>query len=98
MNEKERSLRKQLRDAEDRLELVAEKEASLRNLLEDLETKAKTGQEIHEYIASCWDRHCSRILIMKPEEVPEYEKDLKESNEKKWVLLDDVKELLGEEK
>jgi hypothetical protein len=60
--------------------------------------RSKSGEEIDEHIDACWDRHCTH-LNMKEEEVPAYEKDLKECNEERWVsekVLDDARKEIFE--
>jgi hypothetical protein len=55
--------------------------------------KVKTGKEIHEEIETCFDRHCSRSTFvgLKPEEVPAYEKELKELEEQKWIPYEEYR-------
>ena len=60
----------------------------------EFKKRSKSGEEVYEHIDGCWDRHCRSCYNMHDDEVPAYEKDLKECNEERWIsenLLDEAR-------
>lgn len=80
--------------------------------INDLERKqninpltVKTGEQIFDEIDTCFNKHSSTGYNMLPEEVPEYEKEMKTLARQKWIkveglvaivdCLEDLREKIG---